>query len=234
MRKVIVGIVLTLVLLTPTKVSAVRHEERLQDVEERRAELQQNLEQRRQERLQMLQDIRQRVQDKKATLAARLQEHRKERIRSFWQRLNRRILATIGRLEQLIARIESRIAKIEETGEDVDTSDIHKQLEEAKEMLDAARQKKLAADDTLEDVLASNDPKTAFGVVREAIQEIKNDLVEVHRILVHVIGDIRGLRVGATDGEGEDGEDEEPTPTVQPTEQPTETPTEAPTPTVVE
>lgn len=147
---------------------------------------------------QKLQEIQERIQEKKATIAARLAETRKERVRFFFGRLNRRLEAAIDRLEILIERIESRVAIIEEEDEDedIDTSSIKGKLEEAKALLDEARASLAAAESSLENALSSDDPMGAFAIIRETIQEIKNDLIEVHRILVHVIGDIKGLRVG--------------------------------------
>ena len=45
-------------------------------------------------------------------------------------------------------------------------------------------------------MLENDDPKEAFLVIKNTIKEIKSDLVEVHQLLVHLIGDIKGLRVG--------------------------------------
>jgi hypothetical protein len=77
----------------------------------------------------------------------------------------------------------------------------------------------------VESFLDNDDPKTAFAEVREIIQQIKVNLIEVHRTLVHVIGDIKGLRVGT---EVKPSPSPEPSPVVTP--EPTETPTPTPTP----
>ena len=69
-------------------------------------------------------------------------------------------------------------------------------INSAKSLLDEAKANLDAAQASLEDVLASQDPKDAFGIIRETISEVKNQLKEVHSILVHTIGNIKGLRVG--------------------------------------
>lgn len=169
-----------------------------EDRENRRAELQERLEENRAEREQRKRQLLQRIEEKRATRQAQLTQTRQDRIEMFWQRMMRRIQATINRIEILIERIESRIDKIEANNEDIDTSEVVLKIEEAKTLLADAETDLEAADAGMERVLASDDPKAAFQVVRETVHEIKSDLMEVHRLLVSVIGDIRGLRVGGS------------------------------------
>ena len=117
-------------------------------------------------------------------------------------------------------RIESRLAKIEEVNEDVDLDDINSQVLEAKEMLATVMTNIEAADVEVETALASQEPKEAFATLRSLVKEIKTDLTEIHRKLVHLIGDMKGLRVG---------QGAPPSSAVTPTEVPT---TATPTPTV--
>ena len=139
-----------------------------------------------------------RNEERRATIAARLTEVRRERIQNFFNRLVRRLEAAIVRLERLITRIESRIAKIEENNEDVDTGPITDQVNDAKSKLEEAKTELQEAKDNFADLLASDEPKVVFEGVHDNIVNIKKALVEVHRILVHLIGDIKGLRVGPT------------------------------------
>lgn len=156
----------------------------------KRYEVQQEL------REQKREEIREKIEQRKATIAARLKQVRRERIRHFFGLLSRRLKAAILRLERLITRIESRLAKIEEDNEDIDTTSIKENVDEAKTLLENAKAKLAAAEDSLESVLDSEDPKQAFSVIRETIREIVQLLIEARRILIHVIGDIKGLRVG--------------------------------------
>ena len=192
------------------------------------AEIQANNEERKQIREEVLEQLRESIKQRRATREAQLAENRKERIRNYWERLNKRIFATIDRLEKLISRIESRLAKIESGNEDIDTTDINEQLDEAKAILLDARAEKEAADIAMEEVLESQDPKVAFKVIRDEVQKIRRKLIEAHRILVHVIGDIRGLRVGQNE-EVTPSVEPTATPTVEPTAEPTNTPTPEPT-----
>ena len=139
-----------------------------------------------------------RNEERKATIAARLTEIRRERIRNFFNRLVRRFEAAIVRLERLITRIESRIAKIEENNEDVDTGPITDQVNEAKSKLEEAKTELQEVKDNFEGLLVSDEPQGRFLKESNNIRNIKKNLVEVHRILVHVIGDIKGLRVVPT------------------------------------
>ncbi len=140
--------------------------------------------------------VRERVETKKATMAAKLTARKQANVQSQWQKLDTRLSAIIARLETLIERIESRVAMIANSGENIDTTGVETSLMEAKSLLGQTEADLLAANSLLEEVLASDDPKLAFSVVAEAIKEIRINIVEIHKILVLTIGDIRGLRVG--------------------------------------
>lgn len=129
-----------------------------------------------------------------AKIKAKLTERRQQLIRQFFTRMVKRLEAAITRLEKLISRIESRLSKLESQGEDV--SKIKTEVADAKTKLDKAKTDLEEAKTKLETVLESEDPKAAFAEVKNLIKGVKTQLIEVHRILVHVIGDIKGLRVG--------------------------------------
>lgn len=131
---------------------------------------------------------------RKAEIKAKLTEKRQQLIRQFFSRMVKRLEAAISRLEKLISRIESRLAKLESQGENV--SKIKTEVADAKTKLNKAKADLELAKSKLETVLTSDDPKSAFAEVRNLIKEVKSQLIETHRILVHVIGEIKGLRVG--------------------------------------
>lgn len=131
---------------------------------------------------------------KMAEIKAKLTERRQQLIRQFFTRMAKRLEAAIARLEKLIFRIESRLTKLENQDEDV--SKIKTEVADAKTKLDKAKTDLADAKTKLEDVLTNEDPKAAFAEVKNLIKGVKTQLIEVHRILVHVIGDIKGLRVG--------------------------------------
>ena len=136
------------------------------------------------------------LQDRVASIEAKLNVRKKEIIRNHFLRMTKRLEAAINRLNRLITRIESRIAKIEANNKDINTEPIKKDIQKAKDKLLLATNKLNEAKIKIDGLLESNTPKETFTEVRNMIQEIKKDLVEVHRLLVKVIGDIKGLRVG--------------------------------------
>lgn len=155
---------------------------------------------RKQLREERLENVKEKIAERKASQEAKLTDLRKEKIKSYFSKLQRRLLAAIERLEKLIDRIESRLAKIKEENGNVNTTQITTKIAEAKQLLESAKADLQTANDNLDDILESDDPKEAFGVVRSSVKSIKEKLVQVHRILVHFIGDIKGLRVGKDRG----------------------------------
>lgn len=144
--------------------------------------------------------IQERIETHRATVAARIAARRITLIERFFDRMVRRIEAAIARLNGLIARIESRIDRIGTEDEDIDTSAVEVEVETAKDKLASASAAFNEAKTSLDDILDSEDPKEEFASLRDLIKEIKYGLMDVHTILVHLIGDIRGLRVGVTEG----------------------------------
>jgi outer membrane protein TolC len=157
-----------------------------------------NLEELKNKVIEHRQAVRERFEEQRATLAARLAEQRKIRIRAFFGLMTKRMEAAINRLERLITRMESRLAKIEEENSEVDTSQIRGEINEAKDKLAEASSALSTAKTSLEDVLNADDPKTVFITVRDLIRGIKEQLKDVHQTLVKVIGEMKGLRVGQT------------------------------------
>lgn len=137
-----------------------------------------------------------RAQERRATVEAKLSLIRRERVRAFGARMITRIEAMIGRLEKLIERMDRRIAIIESSGEDIDLTQPKADVAKAKDLLEGAQAKLETAKGEIEDVIGSDDPKAAFQEVIDTVQGIKKDLIEIHTLLVHAIGDIKGLRVG--------------------------------------
>ena len=163
---------------------------------DKKTEIQQRIEERKQLLETKREEIRNKIQIRKATVSAKLQEKRKVRIRQYFNNMVSRLDAVINRLEKLISRIEGRLEKIEGQDEEIDTSLVHGDLEEAKALLDQAKADLEAAKAELETFLDADDPKSAFQAIRSTIKDVTKNLKEVHNILVHVIGDIKGLRIG--------------------------------------
>lgn len=113
-------------------------------------------------------------------------EKRQVRITAFFEKMMKRFEAAIARLEKLIERIETRMDKIDYD----DKSD----LNEAKRKLSGTKVKIETLKTDFNNMLTSDTPKEVFKKLGQKVREIKKDLVEVHKILVHIIGNLKGLR----------------------------------------
>lgn len=107
-----------------------------------------------------------------------------------------RHVALTDRLQKLIDRIQSRIDKIEATNPGIDLTSPKKDLADAKIKLTSAKAKIDALKGDIQTLLTCEDFMGQFKALKEKASEIKSDLKEVHRLLVHSIGTIKGLRVG--------------------------------------
>jgi paraquat-inducible protein B len=150
------------------------------------------------ERETVRQEIGENIQEKMATVQARLTEGKKEIIRNHFNRVVRRLTAAINRFYLLIDRIESRLAKIEQQDTGIDTVLIKKDISSAKEKLGQIAVQLESLKTEMNQVIESETPKDSFTQIKESVAEIREILIEIHQMLVKVIGDIRGLRVGNT------------------------------------
>ena len=141
-------------------------------------------------------ELQERIQEKRATRQAQLTQRKQQRVSTQFNKMSVRIDATIQRLEILITRIESRLVQIEAQDEDINTESIQNELDTAKDLLEEIRIDLISTNDALADVLASEDPKASFEILKNSVRSIKENLQDVHQILVKTIGDIKGLRVG--------------------------------------
>ena len=141
---------------------------------------------------------------RRAEVTTKISTLRRERVRTFWGRMVTRIEAMITRLGTLIDRMERRIAVIEASGEELDIAEAKADVAEAKGLLATAKVSLETVKDDIEEVIGSAEPKEALQEVITSIQGIKKNLLEIHRLLVQAIGEIKGLRVAT------------PTPTLTP------------------
>lgn len=199
MRSLIITIALLVVVFSPKNIAAQANngnsmpldvrtlvEERIERNEEKR------------------EAIRLKIEEKTATreaameqLRAKLEERAQNRIQILFGKVATRMNSAISRLYTLIERMEARLAIFAEEGESVE--DIQGEIDSARELLVSAEESLAVANTGLEEVVSSEDPKEGFVYIRDAVKDIKSTLVDVHSILVQVIGDMKGLRVGATE-----------------------------------
>ncbi|MCJ7804215.1 hypothetical protein MUP35_00570 [Patescibacteria group bacterium] len=140
--------------------------------------------------------VREEIREKTATVQAFLSERKQEIVRNHFSRVVRRLTAAIDRLNRLINRLESRLAKVEQEDKNINTTLIKKDLASAKEKLDQAGIQLENVKTKMNEIIESKTPKEGFVEVKEMVGEIRESLVGVHQILVKIIGDIKGLRVG--------------------------------------
>ena len=134
------------------------------------------------------------VQQNQEENRARVQETRKARIRQFFGLMEKRLEAVIARQVRLAARIESRLSKLASAGEDVSIQSA--KLVAAKALTSEAETLVGELGGGLEAVLEANDPKAAFSEVKGQVKAIVDKLKESHRLMVEIITEIKGLRVG--------------------------------------
>ena len=84
---------------------------------------------------------------------------------------------------------------------DLVTSGAGKDIADAKISIKSATDKLNDAKASLEGAISSDNPQDSFKPIITAIREIKSDLMEVHRLLVHAIGELKGLRTGNSNEE---------------------------------
>lgn len=143
-------------------------------------------------------EMRQEMEQKREEIREKISTARKLRINNFFDRSVARVEALITRLENLISRMESRIAKIKEADPTADTSSAEEDIAEAKTKIAEAKDKLAEAQTELETTLESDTPREEFKAVIELFQGIRSDLQDVHTLLTHAIGELKGLRIGTT------------------------------------
>lgn len=143
------------------------------------------------------------VETQRETVKTKVADKRKENIAKYLQNMVARLRAYVTRLETLITRIESRLTKIAAEDPTKDLTKIKADVDKAKSILADTKDKITDLAGIEDEVVNSTTPKGTFKDIRSKVDSIKKDLQEVHRLLVHVIGDIKGLRVGETKNESQ-------------------------------
>lgn len=109
---------------------------------------------------------------------ARVSAVRRERIRNYFSRMVTRIEAMILRLKTLGERIESKIGP-------------HKNLTQARNLISEAEKMLDLAKSNLETTLESEEPQKEFKGVINSIKEIKNKLIEAHKLMIQTVREIK-------------------------------------------
>ena len=132
----------------------------------------------------------------KEQIQAKLTERRQNRIRTFYGRLNTRIDAAADRLQILSERIETRLGVLEGEGED--TTALETKVDNAQALIGNAQGLATELETMMEEMIEAEDPKSFMPTLKDSVKEIKDILKDAHSILVEVITEIKGLRIGNT------------------------------------
>lgn len=127
---------------------------------------------------------------KSKEVKARIEARRQEKIKEAYQKLTEKVNKILARFEELITKIESRLDKLSETQ---DVSSIQAKAESAKDKIAQAKADIASLEGVGSDVASSTDPKSSFATTRQMFQDVKKELDEAHKILVSVIGDVKGI-----------------------------------------
>lgn len=179
-----------------------RQEKTREKVQEKRENAVEKVQERRSKLQEKREELRAKAKEKREERKQKIAQNRAEKIKEFASRVEEKLLAMIARLEKLAERIQSRIDKLAEKG--ADTAAAQDQLNEAKAKLAAVKTRIAGLEGVGSDFVSSDRPKELFGVVKDEVQAIKKDLVEVHRLLASSMGKLKGLS-GAVRQEGTEG-----------------------------
>lgn len=117
----------------------------------------------------------------------RLDDDLKVRIKTLSGTMVLRLEAAFKRIDGLIARIESRLDKLDSAG--IGTSSARRELEEARILTREGRTELDQVPNEIDQMLESNDLRSAFGEVERLVNELINDHVKAsHGALVETVG----------------------------------------------
>ena len=97
------------------------------------------------------------------------------------------------RMTKLADRILARLAIL---GSEEDVSALELEVGEAKSLIESSGVMLVSLEVVVNEMLESDEPKAVYPVIKDSITEMKNSLKDAHSILVNVITQIKGLRVG--------------------------------------
>lgn len=120
---------------------------------------------------------------------AALEERAKERIKAYGERIVRRLNAMVERLGKLADRMESRIEKLE--AREFDLSVARGLLETARLEIANAQSAVDSVGAAVEAAVEAENPREAFGAVRELLNEAKDSVRLAHKALVEAIKEIK-------------------------------------------
>jgi len=135
-------------------------------------------------------------EERKEQIQAKLTEKRQERIMNLHGRIVKRVESAIERMIKLSDRILARLDVLEAEGESVES--LRLEVNSAKDLIENSGEILTGVEGIVDDMLESEDPKAVYPTIKNSVEETKDTLKDAHSILVNVITQIKGLRVGET------------------------------------
>src|SRR3989344_4336577 len=127
-------------------------------------------------------------------IKAKQAELRRVRLNREFERVYRRFMAAVERLEKLATRIESRLKKFEEQSRDMSTS--RTRLAEVRANISAARNDTEAIKTAAVSSGVALDAETALGSLRTTVKMAKESIRVAHAALVQVVNGMKPGRSG--------------------------------------
>ena len=157
--------------------------------------VQQKLESRQDALTKIQETVQTRTKQRTATGEGMLSQQKRGLVTNYYNKMSDRMWALVDRLSVLVTRIEARIAVVDNET-DKDLTLVISDVNAAKTLLADTKAVLTSSDEMFQTVIASSDPKESFEILRENINDIKMNLVAVHKLLVKVIGNLEGLTGG--------------------------------------
>ncbi len=158
-----------------------------EEIDAKKEELRMRLNAQQQELRVRQDEMKERIASRQAEMQERMEGGVKERIKSMYSRVVRRLIAAVGRLDNLLTRIDTRAEKIaEETG--ADNESVKMKVSELKIELKALEEEISSKSQGIDLVLESDDPRTMFVVLKVELEaywdELKDLLTEIRALII--------------------------------------------------
>ncbi len=130
-------------------------------------------------------------QEFKAEAKNRLTEKRKNQLKEWWKRTNKRLTMLVSRLTKVADKISARLDAFAAEGKDVTAQ--RAQLVAARAKITLATQSVASASAQVETILANNTPADAFRKLHNLQSGVIAKIRDAHRALVTLLASLRNV-----------------------------------------
>ena len=128
------------------------------------------------------------ITERKEQIKTKLTKKAGNRVRNIYGRVRNRLQNRIERLEKITNRIKNRFLFFEEKGKD--TTEARVKIAEAEEAIISAKNDLGIVDEKLEELLSSDEPKTALAELKTAVQTVRKDLSTARQALSKAVNSL--------------------------------------------